>query len=99
MNLKFGKYWEISEKDLLKFCQKLQKSSKNFCVKIKLLFIAKDLQYKIHLLNMSYDSNTKKILKRSSYANSERDFIMFLPNIHTGFRSSYLEPSTLKRLQ
>ena len=24
MNLKFGEYWEISEKDLLKLCQKLE---------------------------------------------------------------------------
>ena len=24
MNLKFGKYWEISEIDLLKLCQKLE---------------------------------------------------------------------------
>ena len=55
MNLKLGEYWEISEKDLLKCCQKLEKSSKNFTVKIELLFIAKDLQYKIHLLSMSYD--------------------------------------------
>ena len=28
MNLKFGEYWEISEKDLLKLCQKLQNSVK-----------------------------------------------------------------------
>ena len=61
MNLKFGEYWEISEKDLLKFCQKLEKSSKNFTVKIKLLFIAKDLQYKIHLFSMSYGSNTLEL--------------------------------------
>ena len=24
MNLKFGEYWEISEKEMLKFCQKLE---------------------------------------------------------------------------
>ena len=24
MNLKFGEHWEISEKDLLQFCQKLE---------------------------------------------------------------------------
>ena len=63
--MKFGEYWEISEKDLLKFCQKLEKSSKNFTVKIKLLFIAKDLQYKIHLFSMSYDSNTLELQKKS----------------------------------
>ena len=74
MNLKFGEfdYWEISEKDLLKFCQKLENLSKNFSVKVELLFIGKDLQYKIHLLSINYDSNTlellKKIFKRSSYA-------------------------------
>ena len=28
MNLKFGEYWEISEKKLLKFCQKLENSVK-----------------------------------------------------------------------
>ena len=28
INLKFGEYWEISEKDLLKFCQKLENSVK-----------------------------------------------------------------------
>ena len=28
MNLKFGEYWEISENDLLKFCQKLENSVK-----------------------------------------------------------------------
>ena len=28
MNLKFGKYWEISEKDLLKLCQKLENTVK-----------------------------------------------------------------------
>ena len=26
INSKFGQYWEISEKDLLKFCQKLENS-------------------------------------------------------------------------
>ena len=26
MNLRFGEYWEISEKELLKFCQKLENS-------------------------------------------------------------------------
>ena len=29
MNLKFGEYWEISEKNLLKLCQKLEHSVKN----------------------------------------------------------------------
>ena len=29
MNLKFGEHWEISEKDLLKICQKLEHSVKN----------------------------------------------------------------------
>ena len=55
MNLKFGEfdYWEISEKDLLKFCQKLENLSKNFCVKEELLFTGKDLQYKIHLLSIN----------------------------------------------
>ena len=28
MNLKFGEQWEISEKDLLKLCQKLENSVK-----------------------------------------------------------------------
>ena len=28
MNLKFGKYWEISEKDLLKLCKKLENTVK-----------------------------------------------------------------------
>ena len=28
MNLKFGEYWEISEKDVLKRCQKLENSAK-----------------------------------------------------------------------
>ena len=28
MNLKFGDYWKISDKDLLKFCQKLENSGK-----------------------------------------------------------------------
>ena len=28
MNLKFGEYWEIREKDLLTFCQKLENSAK-----------------------------------------------------------------------
>ena len=28
MNFKSGEYWEISEKDLLKFCQKLENSVK-----------------------------------------------------------------------
>ena len=28
MNLKFGEYWEINEKDLLKLCQKLENSVK-----------------------------------------------------------------------
>ena len=28
MNSKFGEYWEISEKDLLKLCQKLENSVK-----------------------------------------------------------------------
>ena len=28
MKLKFGEYWEISEKNLLKFCQKLENSVK-----------------------------------------------------------------------
>ena len=28
MNLKLGEYWEIREKDLLKFCQKLEHSVK-----------------------------------------------------------------------
>ena len=28
MNLKFGEYWEISEKDMLKLCQKLGNSVK-----------------------------------------------------------------------
>ena len=28
MNLKFGEYWEISEKEQLKFCQKLENSVK-----------------------------------------------------------------------
>ena len=28
MNLKFGEYWKISEKDLLKACQKLENSVK-----------------------------------------------------------------------
>ena len=58
MNLKFGEYWEISEKDLLKFCQKLEKLRESFSVKIELLFIAKDLQYKFHLLSICFDSNT-----------------------------------------
>ena len=61
MNLKFDEYWEISEKDFLKVCQKLEKFSKIFSVKIELLFIAKVLQYKIHLLSMSYDSNTLEL--------------------------------------
>ena len=29
MNLKFDEYWEISEKDFLKVCQKLEKFSKS----------------------------------------------------------------------
>ena len=29
MNLKCGEYWEISKKDLLKLCQKLENSVKN----------------------------------------------------------------------
>ena len=29
MNLKRGEYWEISKKDLLKLCQKLENSVKN----------------------------------------------------------------------
>ena len=28
MNLEFGEYWEISENDLLKLCQKLENSVK-----------------------------------------------------------------------
>ena len=28
MNLKFGEYWEISEKDMLELCQKLGNSVK-----------------------------------------------------------------------
>ena len=28
INLKFGEYWEISKKDLLKLCQKLENSVK-----------------------------------------------------------------------
>ena len=28
MNLKLGEYWEISEKEFLKFCQKLENSVK-----------------------------------------------------------------------
>ena len=28
MNLKFGEYWKISKKDLLKLCQKLENSVK-----------------------------------------------------------------------
>ena len=61
MNLKFGEYWEISEKDLLKFCQKLENLSKNFGVKIELLFIGKDLQCKFHLLSICFDSNTLEL--------------------------------------
>ena len=43
MNLKFGEYWEISEKDLLKFLSKIRKFSKNCSVKIELLLITKNL--------------------------------------------------------
>ena len=38
VNLRFGEYWKISEKDLL-----IRKFSKNCSVKTELLFIAKDL--------------------------------------------------------
>ena len=42
MNWKFGKYWGISKKDLLKFCQKLENSVKA-SVKIELILITKDV--------------------------------------------------------
>ena len=55
-----GEYWEISESYQVKFCQ-IKKFSKNCSVKIELLFIAKELQYKIHLLSISYDLNTLEL--------------------------------------
>ena len=89
-------------KRFAKILSKIRKLSKNCSVKIGLLFIAKDLQYKIHLLSLSYDSNTRELYKKSLRAvvtkNIERFFILFLRIIHTDFRSSHLEPSTLKRL-
>ena len=41
MNLRTGEYWKISEKDLLKVCQKLENSVKT--MKVELPLIAKDL--------------------------------------------------------
>ena len=78
------------------------KNSKIRSLKIELFFIAKDLQYNMHLLSISYDLNTlelwKKFLSAVVTENIKRVFILFLRIIHADIRSSLLELSTLKRL-
>ena len=44
MNLKFGEYQEISEKDFAKILSKIRKFYNHCCVKTELLFMAKDLR-------------------------------------------------------
>ena len=73
MNLKFGEHWKISEKDLLKFCQKLESLVKTVVWKQNFFFFyRKELiiqnasaKYKLWF---EYSGIVKKILKCVSNA-------------------------------
>ena len=97
--------FEISEKDLLKLCQKLEKLSKNCSVKIELRIASYSKRLIIQNPSPKYKLWFKysAIVKKKSLStvimqNIEKVLILFWRIIHTDFRSSPLEPSTLKIL-
>ena len=99
--LKFGEYWEISEKHLLKFWQKLENSVKTV-VWNRIVFYSKELiiqnasaKYKLWFQNSGV---VKKILSVLVTQDFKKVFILFLRIIPADFHSSYVEPSTLKML-
>ena len=101
----------IYRKRFVKILSKIKKFSKNCRVKIELLFVAKGLQYQIHLLSISYDSNIIELQKKKRtwkavgthhLSASFKKYCCFLcccyGIIHTDFRSSHMEPPILKRI-
>ena len=85
--------------------QKFRKFSKNCGVKIEVFFIANDKGPIIQNASVKYKLwfkysgiVKKKFLIALVTQNIKRFFILFLRIIHTDFRSSYLEPPTLKKL-